>query len=327
MSLAVNSVSKRYGNVWALRDLSFEVEGGSVIGIFGPSGSGKTSLLRAIAGLDKLSSGSISLNGADLSVIKAKERDVTYIAGHKDTRLIRISSPFARRRAGGEGQRDAFAEMLATAKKAVLLDDPFAHMDIYQRDEAFARIRRLGTMKGRVVIFATSDFRQMQCLADEVAFISGGEIVQTGSPQDLYDEPATAEIARMTGENNLIEARRLTSSDAGLPEFHTIDGEHRIFAEHTDRSSLGPINQNSTLAIRPEQITMSPATAVAEDNLLRGVVKAIRPMGSTSLIEFDADGLSLKTVVLKNSGVAPGGEFMLGLPPHRIRILRNRATG
>src|SRR5687767_10808686 len=137
MSLAVNTVSKRYGNIWALRDLSFEVEGGSVIGLFGPSGSGKTTLLRLIAGLEKASGGSIWLHGTDLATIKPKERDVTYISGSKDRGFVELFSPFSRRRAGGEDQRYTFDESMASAKKAVLLDDPFARMDVHQRDDAF----------------------------------------------------------------------------------------------------------------------------------------------------------------------------------------------
>jgi ABC-type sugar transport system ATPase subunit len=280
-----------------------------------------------IAGLEKPSGGSIVLNGTDLATVKPKERDVTYISGSKERGFVELFSPFARKRAGGADEQYRFDEAMAAAKKAVLLDDPFTHMDVNQREDAFAEIRRLGKMKGRVVIFATSDFEQVQLLADEVAFISAGEIIQTGTPQDFYDEPLTVEVAKMTGENNLIEARRLTSANDDLPEFHTIDGGHRIFAENADRSKLAPLNQNTTLAIRPEYITMSPTTSVAEDNLLKAVVKSVRPRGSTSLVEFDAGGLTLKTVVLKRPAWSPGQEFMLGLPPHRIRILKVRGSG
>ncbi|MBK8304933.1 MAG: hypothetical protein IPK98_16650 [Chloracidobacterium sp.] len=129
----------------------------------------------------------------------------------------------------------------------LLLDDPFSQMDPMLRDSCFTAIRKAAKQRNRVVIFATSDFEQIMALTDEVAFLSRGEIMQSGTPQDIYDNPATIEAARMTGENNLFVARRLSSSDDDLPEFHTIDGEHRIFAHRADKKRLGPINQNMTL--------------------------------------------------------------------------------
>ena len=113
------------------------------------------------------------------------------------------------------------------------------------------------------------------------------------------------------------------STDAELPEFHTIDGGHRVFAQNVEKRRLGAINQNMTLAIRPEQVTMTLGTSRPEDNLLRGMVTQIKFRGATSLIEFDAEGLKLETCVMKTGGIKVGDECMLGLPPHRIIILKN----
>jgi ABC-type Fe3+/spermidine/putrescine transport system ATPase subunit len=322
MALALDKVSKRFGNVWALRDLSFEIEGGSIIGIFGASGSGKTTLLKLIAGLIKTNGGAISLNGTDITAQKAKERETTFIGGHSDAMWAKLN-PFSPKLASGEQQQDLFDALMANTKKVLLLDDPFTHMDADQREECMTAIRKIGRMKGRVVIFASSDFDQILSIADEVAFLSQGEIVQTGTPQDIYDEPNTKDAARLTGENNLIVARRLTSTDADLPEFHTIDGGHRLFAQNTEKVRLGAINQDVTLAIRPEQVTVSIGASYPEDNLLKGVVKAIKRMGPMSLVEFDADGSMLKTWAMKGVDLEIGDECMLGLPPHRIRILKD----
>lgn len=323
MSLAADKLSKRFGNVWALRDLSFEVEGGSVIGILGASGSGKTTLLKLIAGLIKPSGGSINLNETDITVEKAKKREITLISGHAEAKWLQLLAPFSRKSASGKQQQDVFEEMLAASRKVLLLDDPFTHMDVGQREECLAAIRKIGRMKGRIVIFASSDFDQVLSVADEAAFMSGGEILQTGTPQDIYDGPVNVEAARLTGENNLITARRLTSTDAGLPEFHTVDGGHRLFAENIEKSRLGAIDKNLTLAIRPEQITMTRGVLHPEDNLLKSTVKGIKPMGPITRIEFDAGGLTLRTWVFKTTGLQLGDECMLGLPPHRIQILKN----
>lgn len=323
MTLSVNKISKRYGNAWALKDVSFEVEGGSVIGLFGASGSGKSALLKVIAGSVKHNGGTISLDDNDITIVKPKERNVTFHDGSEEKGFKQIFGYFSGGISSGEGQFDRFEAMIANAGRVLLLDDPFSQMDPALRDAAFAAIRKAAKQRNRVVIFATSDFDQIMGLTDEVAFLSRGEIMQSGTPQDIYDNPATIEAARMTGENNLFVARRLSSSDDDLPEFHTIDGEHRIFAHRADKKRLGPINQNMSLAIRPESVSVTPGVTRPEDNLLRAVVKAVHFRGATSIIEFDADGLAIKTCVLKVPALQPGDECMLGLPPHRILILKD----
>ncbi len=96
-----------------------------------------------------------------------------------------------------------------------------------------------------------------------------------------------------------------------------------IFAQNVEKRKLGAITENLTLAIRPEQVSMTTVSSHAEDNLLRAVVTQIKFRGSTSLIEFDAEGLKLQTRVMKVGNIKVGDKCMLGLPPHRITILKN----
>jgi ABC-type Fe3+/spermidine/putrescine transport system ATPase subunit len=323
MSLSVNKLSKRYSSVWALKDLSFEVEGGSVIGLFGASGSGKTTLLRIIAGRIKPSSGTVVLADRDLTQVKAKERGITYHSGQTESGFRQLFGRFVDKTSTGEAKLEGFKAALAASEKVLLLDDPFTQMDVALLEECFAEIRKAGKMRGRIIIFASSDFDQIARIADEAAFISRGELVQHGTPKDFYEEPLTLEAAMLTGDNNLISARRVSSTDAELPEFHTLDGGHRLFAQNVAKAKLGPINQNLTLAIRPEQIVMSLGSSPPEENFLKGVVKAIKFRGATSVIEFDAGGLTIRTIVLRSTTLEIGDECMLGLPPHRVLILKS----
>ena len=323
MTLEILKISKRFGNTWALRDVSFEVEDGSVIGIFGASGSGKSTLLNVIAGAVKPSGGSIIANGVDLAKIKAKERGVSLHVGHGDGGVKGIFDSLFQKSAGGETQLSRFERASKATGKIWLLDEPFSEMDAAQREHAFKEIQKAAKDGGRIIFFASSDFLQIIELTDEVAVIDRGEIVQTGTPQQIYEEPESVKIARATGENNLIPARRLSSSDDQIPEFYSIDGAHRIFAQPIEKGRLGAINQNVTLAIRPEHVSMSIGASSPEDNLLRGVVTAIKFRGSTTLIEFDVGGLRLETRTFKVAGLNIGDECMLGLPPHRIIILRD----
>jgi ABC-type Fe3+/spermidine/putrescine transport system ATPase subunit len=127
----------------------------------------------------------------------------------------------------------------------------------------------------------------------------------------------------LTGRNNVFSARRLTSTKAEIPEFVTIDGSHRLFAEKADIGRLGAINQNVALAIRPQDISISFGASFPEDNLLRAVVTRVRHLGPTTTIQFDAGGLTLEGVVFRLVGLGVGDECMLGLPPDRIRVLKD----
>ena len=323
MSLQIDKLSKRYGSLWALRDLSFEVENGSVIGIFGASGSGKSTLLKVISGAIKSSGGTITLDSQDITRTKSGERKIYRHSGPAEPRLTQLLGLFSHKTSSGAQQFARFEEPLAKPGKVLLLDEPFCNMDERLRQECFTLVRNSAKKRSRIVIFASSDFDQIAGFTDEVAVLSRGEIIQTGTPQEIYENPASVEIARMTGDNNLITARRLTSTDADLPEFHSMDGGHRLFAECTDKAGLGAINQNITLAIRPEQVSMSMGASFPEDNLLKGVVTSIKFRGATSLIEFDAAGLKIETRVFKVVGLKIGDECMLGLPPHRILILKD----
>ena len=323
MPLVIDKISKRFGNIWALRDLSFTVEDGSVIGLFGPSGSGKSALLKTIAGSVKPNGGAILLDGQDITNIKAKERGITLRSGHNEKGFRQLFGGFATSNSNGEKQFDEFETALKKTGKVVLLDEPFCEMDPSQREICFAAIRKAARSRDRIVIFASSDFGQITNLTDEVAFLSGGVIIQTGTPQEIYDEPASLAAARLTGDCNLITARRVSSTDADLPEFRTIDGGHKLFTQSIAKGRLGAINQNVTLAIRPEQVSMSMRTSFPEDNLLKGEITKIHFHGPTSIIEFDAAGLKIETKAFKVVCVDVGDQYMLGLPPHRILILKD----
>jgi ABC-type Fe3+/spermidine/putrescine transport system ATPase subunit len=322
MPLEIKGLSKRYGSKWVLRDVEFTADEGRVTGILGGTASGRSTLLHILAGETRDNGGTARLHGGDLLTIRPKERGVTLLPRREKPPIIGLfsSKPHG---SSGESILSGLEETLAKAGKVILLDDPFSALDRTLREEAFEAIRRAARQRDRIVILATADFDQLAEVADDVAVLSQDRIVQTGTPQEIYDEPTSVASATLTGGGNLIEARRLSKNDAELPEFHTIEGGHRIFAAPTEKSRLGSIHQNVILCIRPEQITMSMGASFPEDNLLRAVVTGIHFRGATSLIEFDASGLKLRTRVFKVVGLNVGDECMLGLPPHRMVVLKD----
>ncbi|HBR58582.1 MAG TPA: hypothetical protein DEA22_14110, partial [Blastocatellia bacterium] len=167
------------------------------------------------------------------------------------------------------------------------------------------------------------DFREIMAICDRVIVLAAGRVLQEGVPQDVYSQPNSREVALLTGRNNLFEARRLTSSKADQPEFHTIIGEHRLFTQKTDLNSLGAINKNVTLAIRPEHVSISFGASFPADNLLKARIVDYRFRGPFTLVELECTGLKIQALVLRLVGLSIGDECMVGLPPERIIVLKN----
>jgi spermidine/putrescine transport system ATP-binding protein len=185
------------------------------------------------------------------------------------------------------------------------------------------RIKLLAVEKGRVVLYASSNYEDILEFADEAIAVVNGDVGQSGAPGELYESPASTAVARVTGRTNLIEARRLSSSKSQLPEFQTITGEHRLFARKSDLAALGAINRNVMLEIRPEHISISFGASFPEDNLIKAVVSNVKFLGPMTLVELNADGLKLEALVLRLVGLNIGNECMVGLPPDRIMTLKD----
>lgn len=324
MSLKIVNLSHRYDNLWALRDISLEVKAGEILGLFGLSGVGKSVLIGALAGINKICGGQILLDDDDLTEKPARQRPILFPSltteSYWRTLFQTQTQPEI---SDGEGQVLAFENALNKANNVLLLDNNFCQMDWQTRREKYAELRQVVKEKNLKVIFATNTYHEVFAVCDRVAVMVDGEIRQTGTPREIYENPNSIAVARVFGKNNLIEARRLTSSKAEIPEFQTIPGEHRLFTARPEKQSLGAINQNVTLAIRPEHISISFGASFPEDNLLKAVVAGIQFFGETTELLLDANGLMLKSVVLRLVGLNIGDECMVGLPPDRILVLKD----
>lgn len=322
MSLKVVNLSKRYKDTWALRDLSFDAMSGEIFGIFGPLGSGKTSLLNSIAGVAKINGGSVRVDEVDITGLAKPDRGIrtsTVSAASVWDAIFRNGSATD----NAERHKRHLDDAIVGSGRVLLLDEPFRNMDIDSIKARVERIRAARRERGVTVIFASNDLEQVLSLCDRVAVLVRGEIKQIGTPQEIYEKPESRIVAAVTGRNNLFAARRLSSSKADIPEFLSIDGSHRLFAQRIERKGLGALNQNVTLGIRPEHISISFGASFPADNLLKATVTGVRFLGPTTLIELDADGLKIEALVLRLVGLNTGDECMVGLPPDRIQIFRD----
>ena len=322
MSLKVVSLSKRYNDKWALRDVSIEAAAGEVYGVFGPSGSGKSTLLNAIHGAIPVDGGAVYFRDKDVTKLDSAERNFTTVQNARRSIWQRISKTknFTSR---GERESRNVLRAIDEGERAILLDDTFCTMHPRRAQEFIENVRSVARQRDLPVIFASVNFEQMLLACDRVAVMVSGEIKQTGAPQDIYEKPESRVVAEVTGRNNILAARRLSSSKADIPEFHTIDGAHRLFAQRVERGALGALNQEVSLAIRPEHISISFGASFPEDNLLKATVTGINFLGPTTLVGLNADGLKLQALVLRVVGLNIGDECMVGLPPDRIQIFRD----
>lgn len=323
MSLKVVDLCKKFDGKFILRNISFEARPGEVLGVFGLTSAGKTTLFRLIAGREESNGGEIQIGGRELTFVPSAAREIDFPEVSNQSFWNKVFKTKKKSElADGEGQALALEAALENANDVILLDNSFCQMDLLLREENQNFLRRAAREKNLTVVLASNDFEEIFQVCDRVAVLTGGEIAQTGTPREIYENPSTAEIARIFGRNNLIAARRLTSSKTETQEFQTIEGEHRIFAEMRNKKQLGAINQNIFLAIRPEHISISFGASFPEDNLLKATVTGVKFLGHTTLIKLDAGGLGLEAMVLRLVGLNVGDECVVGLPPDRILILK-----
>src|SRR5262249_5148673 len=146
---------------------------------------------------------------------------------------------------------------LIDADEILLLDDPFCKMSVKAGEKAISKLRQTAKESGLAVVFTTRSYDEIFDACDRVAVPVDKDIRQTRTPLEVYEGSNSASVASTVGRNNIFGSRRLTSSKADHPEFITLDGEHRLFAQKADVKTLGAINKNIMLAIRPENVSIS----------------------------------------------------------------------
>ena len=239
--IRVTNVAKRFGTFQALKEINLQIEPGEFIALLGPSGSGKTTLLRIIAGLEFQNSGTVHLNGEDVSGRGAGDRGIGFVFQHyalfrhmtvaenvafglnvrkgKDRptkaaiqeraaellRLVQLEglgSRYPGQLSGGQRQRVALARALAIEPKLLLLDEPFGALDARVRKDLRRWLGQLHRQMGLTSIFVTHDQEEALELADRVVVMDHGVIEQLGTPEQVYMQPATEFVATFVGESN-----------------------------------------------------------------------------------------------------------------------------
>ena len=297
--LRVTDITKSYEGLRVLDEVSFSLDDGMILCLLGPSGCGKTTLLRIIAGLEEPDSGSVTFDGRDMARIEPHRRSFGMmfqeyaLFPHKDVSgnvsfglamqglpkhaiksraaemldLVGLSG-FGKRNvselSGGERQRIALARTLAPRPKLCLLDEPLGSLDRALRERLMFELRSILKRIGMTSIVVTHDQSEAYAIADTIAVIMDGRIIQSDSPERLYRHPANEHVAKFLGMHNIVEGR------VG-PQGEVITEFGRIRLDTTNRKALDRI----VLLIQPDAGVLM-GTGAAQDGcslLVSGVVK------------------------------------------------------
>lgn len=317
--LKISKLSKRFADKWVLRDVSFEVERGTILGIIGENSCGRSTLLRIIHGSEKPKSGEILFDAKDLT--SQKERGFSFAESNNSKGWKSIFS--SNKNSESERQNELISKQIEESNSVILLDNPCWGISYETKRKVFENLRKVVAEKKLIAIFVSNDEEEIFSLCDQVVVLREGYIVQTGTPRDVYEKPNSVASAKALGRCNLIVSRRVTFNNQNNLEFQTLVGDHRLLLDKVEKSALGAITNNVSLAIRPEHISISFGASFPEDNLLKAKIETVEYQGATTRLKLNANGLILEALVLRLVGLNIGDECMVGLPPDRILVLKD----
>jgi spermidine/putrescine transport system ATP-binding protein len=347
--IVVDAVTKRFGDVTAVDDVSITIPGGEFFSMLGPSGCGKTTTLRMIAGFEAPDAGRIVLQGADVTHVPPPKRNVNMVfqayglfphmtVGEnvafgpkikkwsrdetKDRvaeaiRTVRLDG-FEDRRpgqlSGGQQQRVALARALVNRPAALLLDEPLGALDLKLRKEMQLELKDLQQRTGTTFVYVTHDQEEAMTMSDRIAVMNGGVVEQLATPRELYQRPASAFVAGFIGTSNLIELR-VDRRDGELLAMDLGEGQ-RILAVAPPAEAGETPARSATITVRPEWIKLSTGESDGRACRVAGTVVDVVYLGSvTQLIVLLPTGERLTVHRLNDQvGTAdprPGQQVML----------------
>jgi putrescine transport system ATP-binding protein len=330
--IRVQGVTKRFGDVTAVNDVSLDILKGELFAILGSSGCGKTTLLRMLAGFEHPTSGRIVIDGADMTEVPPYERPVNLMfqsyalfphmtvqqnvayglrkEGVPEAQirervaemlaLVKLGSHAGRKPdklSGGEKQRVALARALVKRPKLLLLDEPLAALDKKLREHTQFELANLQYQLGTTFVVVTHDQDEAMTLASRIAVMHEGRIAQVGTPGEVYEYPANRYVAGFVGNINLVEGR-VTGRANGRITLHS-DALGADLAVACD--DPGGIGSDVTVAVRPEKITISREAPAGHDrNVVKGIVRDLGYFGDQSLYRVRAKSGAVVQVSAQN---------------------------
>ena len=348
--LQLQGLRKTYGTNVAVENLSLDVRDGEMVAFLGPSGCGKTTTLRMVAGFVSPTAGTIRVGGADITDLPPNRRDMgmvfqSYalfphktvfdnvafglkyrnvpkadIARKVGQALAMVRLPGSEKKlpsqlSGGQQQRIALARAIVFEPEVLLLDEPLSALDANMREEMRVEIKKIQKATGITALFVTHDQEEALSMSDRIVVMNAGSMEQIGTPQEVYETPATAFVADFLGKANMLPGTVATA-----------DGVRAKVALAAGQSvevvSPRPLSQGTavTVVVRPQKLFVGSATA---GNRLSGRVVSTSYLGGSAIYEID---LGDKTIVRANNAIAgplahEGETVELGFDPRGCVLL------
>ena len=353
--LTLTDLAKKYNRkVWGVRKMDLEVEDREFIVFLGPSGCGKTTCMRMIAGLETTTRGSIVLHDRDITELAPRDRDISMVFQNyaiwphmtvydniafalklkklpkdvidttvKETAaMVKIDQLLKRlpgQMSGGQQQRVALARALAVKPKLFLMDEPLSNLDAKLRVVMRTELKAIHQRTGATSIFVTHDQSEAMSMADRIVIMKDGEIVQVGTPDDVYFRSADMFVAGFIGTppTNFFPVN-LEAAGKSV--------KHKRFNLKLGADDAGRISRSGStelvLGVRPEDILVVPE----KDALMTVEAMVVEPQGSFQIVAVEIEGETVKLIVPAAEKVSPGDRLPLSFVPERLHFFDAETT-
>lgn len=353
--LEIRNVTRRFGELDAVHDVSLDIEAGEFFTLLGPSGCGKTTLLRLIAGFDPPDAGCILLDGLDMAQLPPEARPLHTVfqnyalfphmtvaenigfplrmgklpratiktrveAALEEVQLSQMGHRYPEELSGGQRQRVAIARALIDRPRLLLLDEPLAALDLKLREQMRMELIKLQQEVGITFIYVTHDQSEALALSHRIAVMNQGKVVQIGSPDAIYESPSNRFVAGFIGTCNLLQGT-VASSSAKLLEV-AVDGLGAI------KCAAGPqlqAGQSGVFALRPEKLRIGRNLQTGPDeHCYSGTIRHQLYLGDATQYLVDLDGGVALQALRPNSEAAGAHRLEVG---QRVQVAWSLAAG
>ena len=354
-SLSLRNLSRHYGKVRAVDDLSLEVPDGAFVTLLGPSGCGKSTTLNLVAGLDEPNAGTILLGDRDVTKVPPNERRMAMVFQNyalypnmtvfenigfsmklrkrpaaeitarvtEVAEMLDIGHLLHRKPAelsGGQQQRVALGRALVKQPLVFLLDEPFSNLDAALRARMRTEVKHLHLALGTTSVFVTHDQEEAMTLSDLICVMREGKIVQSGSPTDIYTKPSNLYVAGFVGKPRM--SLVAGSLEQGADSVTFVAPDLRIDLGHGRRSGTRRRvpGADVTLGVRAEDVIVDPAGTATGVASFPATVGLMEPIGSDTFVELDTGAAMIVARVEPDLPIAMGQPIAARLRPSGIHL-------